>query len=326
MSRYILLDRTKLKVKPISERESKSDLSIIHDFDSEESPKIGELELKLIEDLVTEIKTAKSNKRPVILAYGAHLFRNGCSPAVIKLMQEGYIQQLLTNGAGVIHEFEIAYIGKTAEDVEKYIREGQFGIWDETGYYINKALILGAEENKGYGEAIGEMISTERLGNEKINFPNKRFSISANAYDLGIPFSVCVGIGQDIIYTHPVCDGAAIGKTSYTDFLIFANTISNLEGGVLISVGSAVMAPMVVEKSIAMAKNLAIQENRKFNDYRIFIVDLQLGSWDWSKGEPPKGTAAYGSRFKSFARMGGRFSYLQMHNRVFMHTLYKALK
>lgn len=327
MSRYKLFDRSKLKIKSVLERESKIDTSIIIDPESE--PKqINDLERKIIFQLASDIKFAKSKGASLILAYGAHLFRNGCSPIMIKLMEQGYITQLLTNGAGIIHDFEMALLGKTTEDVERYVSQGQFGIWEETGKLINQCVNLGASSDKGYGECIGEMISEERLGFEKLNFPYKNLSIVGTAYQLGIPLSVGVSIGNDITFNHPICNGANVGKTSFTDFLIFANAICNLENGVFTSVGSAIMSPMIFEKSLAMANNLELQEKgKKIENYHILVNDIQPGEWDWSKGEPPKTNPAYYLRFcKSFSRMGGKFDYLCMDNRKFIHNLYWALK
>lgn len=326
MSKYKLFNRSKLNVKSVLERESLIDVSVMINPNSKPT-KIGNLEKKLIKELALDIKKAKKGKKSIIFAYGAHLFRNGCSPIIIELMKQGYITQLLTNGAGTIHDFEMSYMGRTTESVKKYLGEGQFGIWEETGKYINECLIKGIKSNKGYGEAIGEMISTERFKSSHLEFPFKGKSILAAAYEFSIPLSVSIGIGHDITNSHPSCEGSAIGKTSYTDFLIFVNSVSNLDKGVFISSGSAIMAPMVLEKSLAMARNVASQQKKKIEDYRIFINDIQPGTWDWVKSEPPKNNPAYYCRFaKSFSRMGGRFSYLELDNRAFVHNLYKQLK
>ena len=322
MSRYELFDRSKLAVKSLDERDSKSDLSIMLD----KAPEVSKEEYDLVKPVADEFVKAKNANAPIIIAYGAHLFKNGCSPMLISLMRKGYVQQLLTNGAGVIHDFEMSMAGKTEEDVRRYVSEGQFGLWEETGRYINEAIVTGAAQDKGLGEAVGELISTGFVGKLSLGFPNRKYSIVGSAYELNVPLSACVGIGHDIIHTHPACDGAALGKTSYTDFLIFANTVSRLQHGVMASVGSAIMAPMVFEKSLSMAKNLARTENRQLDDYSIFVNDIQPGTWDWAKGDPPKNNPAYFLRFcKSFSRMGGRFSYICMDNRKFLGTLESML-
>lgn len=322
MARYKTFDVSQIKPGNISERVSKIDKSVMIDLGST-LPDIGPLERKLISDLARDVKIARENNAPVVLAYGAHLFRNGCSTLIIDLMKRGYIQQLLTNGAGVIHDFEMALFGQTTEDVETYLRNGKFGIWEETDRLINEAITLGANFDKGYGESIGELISTGGIIKE---FPYKRFSLLGTAYELNIPFSVSVSIGNDINFTHPSCDGAAIGKTSYRDFLIFANTVSNLNKGVFISVGSAIMAPMVLEKALSMARNVSLSKGDKLDNFTIFANDIQPGNWDWSKGEPPKTNPAYYLRFcKSFSRMDAKFNYLELDNRKFLHNLYQQI-
>ena len=179
----------------------------------------------------------------------------------------------------------------------------------------------------GYGTRIGKLISKEGLRGERISHPYKEFSILAKAYQLNIPVSICPQIGSDIIYTHPECDGMSIGQAAYIDFLKFANTISNLEGGTYISIGSAITSPMIFEKALSMAKNVAKQENRTLENYNIIVNDIQEGEWDWKKGEPEKSNPAYYLRFmKTFSRAGGNSQYICMDNRKFLHNLYHLLK
>jgi deoxyhypusine synthase len=362
-----IFDRTKLKLKSLIERESKINTSSIMSLDSP-LPLISGVNEEKIKVLTSRIKDAKKRNAPIILLYGAHLFRNGLSPFINKLQEEGYINHLATNGAGVIHDWEMSYLGKTTEDVSKYMNEGQFGIWEETGYYQNLALILGAASGLGYGEAIGKMISDDQLtippitdlkkeienelkhspingvlpskvallkaieecgiGSKVLQVPHKfkKHSIIYNAYRLGTPFSVCPGIGYDIIYTHSLNCGSAIGEAGVTDFLKLANTISELSNGVIIVVGSAVMASQVVEKALSMANNVALQNQNPIENYYIAVTDIQPGNWDWADGEPPNDNPAYYLRFcKSFSRLGGEFSYLEMDNRVFIPHLFQNL-
>jgi len=326
MSRYELFDKSKLNLKSLVERNSKSDTSIMIDPESE-APKLTEEQYRIVESVANSILASKREGKPVILAYGAHLYKNGCSPILIELIKDGFVQQLLTNGAGVIHDFEMAYFGRTEEDVRVYMKEGQFGLWNETGYYLNKAIIHGAELDNGLGESVGEMMTSGKIENEFVDFSNKQFSVVANAYAHNVPLSVGVGIGQDIIHEHPLCDGAALGKCSYNDFLIFVNSVSKMQNGVFISIGSAVMAPMLLEKALSMAKNSEKTQGRELDNYRIVVNDIQPGTWDWRQGDPPKDNPAYYLRFcKSFARMGDDFTYLCLDNRAFIHNLYKILK
>ena len=318
-----LFNRNLIKTKPLAERVSKSNISIMINPNSS-PPLIHENQLQQISKLAESIKYARNNNKPVIMCFGAHLIKNGLSLILIELIKEGYITHLVGNGAVSIHDWEFSYQGKTEEDVKKYLAEGQFGIWEETGKYINKAISKYC--NQGYGSAIGKMIHEEKLGQEIISHPYKEKSILATAYQLKIPFSICPGIGYDIIYTHPLCDGAAIGKAAYTDFLKYAKSISQLEGGVYLSVGSAITSPMIFEKALSMAKNVAKQQNQKLENYTIAVNDIQPGTWNWSQGEPPKDNPAYYLRFnKSFARMGGKLDYIELDNRAFLHNLYVLL-
>ena len=364
---YLLFDRKKIALKPLSQRQSKSDLNVLIRLDCP-APKLPDYAEELVEKIVNRMKQARLAGSPVLFAYGAHLFKNGLAPLLIELMKQGWIQHLITNGAGSIHDWELAFHGETEEDVRKYIQEGQFGLWQETGFFLNLAALIGAANGWGYGESVGKMIHDDGFdiptidelqrqiqqalkqnsvsektadlanllsaiqnfeiptGRLKMTHPNKEFSIQYHAYRLKIPFSICPGIGYDIIYGHPLNNGAAIGRTTLNDFLAFVQNVSCLEGGVYLSVGSAIMAPMTFEKSVSMARNLALQENRPLENYLLIVNDIQHGQWDWSQGEPPKNHPAYYLRFcKSFSRMGGEFQYLQLDNTLLLKSLYHRL-
>jgi hypothetical protein len=248
------------------------------------------------------------------------------------------------------------------------VERGQFGIWDDTGFYINLALIVGAYEGLGYGESIGKMISLEGMnipepsflytqarqemetrpelaaaaidlagmiqkfkltpGFMKIPHPFKKYSVQGNAYELKIPFTGHPMFGHDIIYNHPMNHGAAIGRTAENDFLCFAESVSQLDFGVYLSVGSAVMSPMIFEKSLSMAQNIKIQQNTHIDNHYMLIVDLAESDWDWAKdGEPPMDNPAYYLRYcKTFNRMGGEMQYLTADNRDFLLALCQELK
>jgi len=319
-----LFDRSRLEIKPLSERKSKTDLSsLINPCSS--PPEISQGDCSKLEEIAYLVKESKNRKAPIIFSFGAHLIKNGLSKIVIELTKKGYVSHILGNGAVSIHDWEFSFQGKTEEDVKEYLQEGQFGLWEETGRYINQAIVR--YQNLGYGCAVGKLISEEKLGEGQVIHKHKNISLLGNAFSLGIPVSICPQIGCDIIHTHPKCDGAAIGKAAYIDFLKFANTISNLEGGVYISVGSAITSPMIFEKALSMAKNIARQENRVLENYDIVVNDIQEGTWDWSKGEPAKDNPAYYLRFmKTFSRAGGNCQYIKMDNRAFLHNLYYLLK
>lgn len=203
-----------------------------------------------LKNLVKSVIKAKSAKKPVILSFGAHVIKCGLAPIIIDLMAKGFITALATNGASTIHDFELANSGQTSEDVEKRLQDGSFGMTRETGIFLNNAAKEASIGNSGLGETVGRKILSNKL-------PNAKLSIFANAYKLGIPVTVHVGIGTDIIYQHPQCDGAAWGKASYSDFLKFAENISGLgNGGVIINFGSAVILPEVFLKALTVCRNL----------------------------------------------------------------------
>lgn len=199
--------------------------------------------------VVASLVDARRNKRPVILGMGAHPVKLGLSPIIIDLMKRGIITAVATNGACVIHDFEIAMAGHTSEDVGPELCTGRFGMAKETGRGLNLAINRGVKRGHGIGKLIGEHIS-------KGTFRFKMKSIFCQAYELGIPTTVHVAMGTDIIHMHPEADGAAIGKGSMIDFRLLASVIADLEGGVYINLGSAVMLPEVFLKALNVARNL----------------------------------------------------------------------
>jgi hypothetical protein len=286
---------------------------------------------------------------------------------VNRLAEGGWITHLATNGAGTIHDWELSFLGRTEESVRKNVAAGRFGTWEETGRCIHLALLAGALRGEGYGRSLGrfvmedgtELPSTESLekllgaepadplaparaellqamlandlaaGRVSVKHPWKETSILGQAFRLGVPFTVHPGIGYDIISNHPMFNGAAIGRAAALDFRLFGGAVEKLDGGVVLSVGSAIMAPQVFEKSLSCVNNLRLQTGRKIvQDHEIYVVDLQDGgNWDWSKGEPPKDNPAYYLRFcKSFSRMGGGMSYVQSDNVAFLHNLLETLE
>lgn len=359
-------DRKKVIFKPLSDRKNKKNIKTdFVEIKSLERP-LSQIESDILDETVRRISLALNNRKPVILAFGAHTIKNGLAPILIKLMEKGWLSHLATNGAGIIHDWEFAYLGQTSENVEEGVKKGEFGNWQETGFYINLAINIGAYKGKGYGESVGEMIFNEKLcippkdklreeviieinsnpdqaaaaaellfiseefklecGGQKISHPYKKYSVQCAAYQFGIPFTGHPMIGHDIIYNHPMNNGALLGKAALRDFLTFAESISKIDGGVYISLGSAVMSPMIFEKSLSMAQNLAIQRGDHIDNHYILVVDLQKTNWDWRKGEPPEDNPNYYLRFnKSFSRMGGTMRYLSMDNRDFLLALYSKL-
>lgn len=195
---------------------------------------------------------AVTSKRPVILAMGAHVIKVGLNPIIIDLLERRIISGLAMNGACIIHDAELAMAGRTSEDVAAELGNGRFGMAEETGRFLNDAIIEGARQERGLGESVGAMLIRE-------HFPYNQHSLLARACDLDIPVTVHVAMGTDIIHFHPGVDGASIGKTSHLDFRIFAGLVSELEGGVFINLGSAVIMPEVFLKALTLVRNLGYE-------------------------------------------------------------------
>ncbi|MBI3881310.1 MAG: hypothetical protein HY301_14760 [Verrucomicrobia bacterium] len=360
------LDLSRLKVFPLAERQSLTRADdILISPDSAPKP-VPEKIAPLIRDCAARIRAARERDAAVMLIYGAHLLRNGAALLLDQLMARGWITHLATNGAGTIHDWEYAWFGASTESVEMNVASGTFGTWHETALNIHLALMAGALDGLGYGRALGRFITedgatlpaTDELaraisaepahpltaaradllramreqrlpaGRLKVDHKWKHASILASAWRHGVPLTVHPGIGYDIIANHPIFNGGVIGRAAEWDFKLFGGSVERLDGGVAMSVGSAIMGPQVFEKSLSCVNNLRLQNGRGVvKDHTICVVDLQDGGgWDWTKGEPPKTNAAYYLRFcKSFSRMGGAMHYLQCDNVTFIHNLWREL-
>ncbi|MEW6201284.1 MAG: hypothetical protein AB1546_04870 [bacterium] len=208
------------------------------------------LAAKEIKTLVNALRTARERRKPIVWFLGAHVIKVGLSPIIIDLMKRGYITAVGLNGAGMIHDVEIAMIGGTSEDVAAGINEGVFGMAEETAEFINCTITGRAAEGYGLGAAAGWAIEKEKL-------PHRSFSILAAAYRLKVPCTVHVAIGTDIVHEHPSFNPSVIGEATYRDFKIIANQIARVgNGGVIINAGSAVILPLIIEKGISVARNL----------------------------------------------------------------------
>jgi hypothetical protein len=199
--------------------------------------------------LVNRLTTAVKGKKTIILAMGAHTIKIGLSPIIVDLMERGIITGIAMNGAGIIHDLEVAMVGATSEDVDNELSDGKFGMAEETGEFLNSAIRQGAKKGIGLGYSIGSSIL-------KASFPYSKFSLLAGAVRMNIPCTVHVALGTDIIHFHPCVDGSAIGKTSHLDFRIFASLVSRLDGGAYINLGSAVILPEVFLKALTLVRNL----------------------------------------------------------------------
>lgn len=261
-SKYHEFDRSRLKIQSLSERVH--DLTLGHWMDLE-SP-APEFEDSRLQDIAARMRAAAEGNASRILMMGAHLLRAGVNKHIIDLMERGYLTHIAMNGAGIIHDYELARIGATTESVARYIRTGEFGLWRETGE-LNDVIRAAAADKLGLGEAVGKHISESA-------YPNRELSVTAAAWRLGVPVTVHVGIGYDILHEQPNCEGAAVGDTSYRDFLIFADAVERLEKGVLLSFGSAIMGPEVYLKALAMARNVARQHNREIKRFTTAVFDM----------------------------------------------------
>ena len=360
------LDLKKLKVFPLAQRKSLTRADeIVIEPDAPLSP-CNDRILSSVEDCALKIEAAHSSGAAIMLIYGAHLLRNGAARILERMMANGWLSHLATNGAGTIHDWEYAWLGASTESVQENVATGTFGTWHETATNIHLAIMAGALDGLGYGWALGRFIdedgatlpSADELmeliaeapehpltaaradllraiveqhwpsGRVDVHHRWKHASILGQAYVHGIPMTVHPGIGYDIISNHPVFNGAAIGRAAESDFKLFGGSVQELDGGVVMSIGSAIMGPQVFEKALSCVNNLRLQSGRDVvRGHTFYVVDLQDGgAWDWTKGEPPKTNPAYYLRFcKSYSRMGGALNYVQCDNMTFIQHLYRRL-
>lgn len=365
---YKQLNPRQIHVQPLAVRTSKHHLDDIRVDPDAPPPDPGSM-APAIAATVAAILRARAQGAAVMLAYGAHLVKNGLGPIVARLLETGWITHIATNGAGTIHDWEYAYGGRSEEDVRAHVAAGCFGTWDETGRYIHLAVLAGAVEGMGYGEALGRFIASggctlpERsalaamlaawsrepsddplmparaellqtmvrddlpAGFHPVTHPHRDFSLTAAAYRTRVPLTVHPGIGYDIICNNPAANGAVLGRAADTDYRIFAHGVSQLDGGVLLSVGSAIMAPQVFEKAASFANNVRRQQGLGPIQPFIMVNDLAAIDWDWSRGEPPQENPAYYLRFcKSFSRMGGQMVYAGGDNKILLGNLWASLR
>jgi hypothetical protein len=335
---YSQLNSDQLKILPLSSRKSKTKIEdVMIDPDSLPPPVSTPEILSTIEETARRMVHARKKGASIVLAFGAHLVKNGSGPILAGLMKRGWLTHLATQGAGAIHDWEFAFLGETEEDVRQNVPTGTFGTWDETGKYINLAIQIGAIQGMGFGESLGALIFNEgmeiphlealradiakRIEGQieslpakielletikKFNLPAgfmrvphsmKSYSIFNQGYRLKIPVTVHPGIGYDIIINHPHANGAAMGRGGHMDFKIFAESVSRLTHGVFLSVGSAVMAPQIFEKALSFANNLKLQQGDPITDHFILVNDLHPSTWEWERGEPPKNSSDYYHRF-----------------------------
>lgn len=316
MARSPSFNRADIKIKSLSDRQHDLQISTV----SELNPIKNDIDEKF-EKIAGRIIRARQNHSSTILMMGGHVIRAGVQKYLIDLMEKGFISCLAMNGAGMIHDYEFALIGATTESVARYIQDGQFGLWKETGQ-INDHINAGYKKGMGMGEAVGRSIFEG-------DFPYKDISLLAAGYRLGIPITIHVGIGYDIIHEHPNCDGAATGATSYRDFLYFTKIVENLEGGVVMDFGSAVMSPEVFLKALSMARNVAIQHGKSIKQFMTLVCDLHDLPERFDK-EPGKDNPSY--YFRPWKTLlvrtvadGGESLYIKGKHEVTIPALWRVL-
>jgi hypothetical protein len=311
---YPAFDRSRLKIQPLAQRTHDLDLSVIVPLDAP-APAFNHPALATIARRLLE---ARQRGAARILLMGAHVLRSGVVHFLVDWMRRGLISHIATNGACPIHDWEFALIGASTESVARYIASGEFGLWHETGL-MNDIIRQAAGQGLGLGEALGRAILDG-------DFPHKQISLLSQAVQLSVPLTVHVGVGQDIIHEHANCDGAALGATSFQDFLIFTHAVSNLEGGVLLNFGTAVMGPEVYLKALAMSRNVAHQDGKEIRHFTTAVFDL-LDLGEDTKTQAAKSDPRYYYRpFKTILVRtiadGGESFYIQGEHRQTLPRLW----
>ncbi len=335
---YEKIDSLAIKTFPLADRKSYIDIREVAVDPLADPPVVTDQRLAdQISALYEMIVSARDRGASVMLAYGAHLIKNGGGPLLRWLIEAGWVTHFATQGAGIIHDWEFAFQGKSSESVRDNSAVGKFGSWYETGRAINLAALAGGAEGLGLGESIGKLIAESGVtlpeidtlkeqisaqpghpltaaradllaametfkmcgGKVEVKHPYEKNSVPAGCYKSGATMTVHPGIGYDIYVNHPMFSGAAIGRTAGTDARVFAQGVMNLTGGVYLSVGSAIMSPQIFEKALSVCNNIRLQNGQPcISDHYIGIVDIQDGGdWDWATGEPPKNHPAYYLRF-----------------------------
>lgn len=257
MSKYPDLDLSQVKTYSVNARKSKvqiKDFARVNTGPGQINAFISSLPdiLKAhdFKTLIQKIVSAFTHHKLVVVMMGAHVIKCGLNPLVIELMHRGVLKHLALNGAGAIHDTELAYWGTTSEDVAEGLQDGMFGMARETGELVNGTITAAKASSMGFGEALGQ-----RIVHDQAEY--KKFSLLANAWELDIPVTVHVGIGTDIVHQQPSADGAAIGKLSFRDFRLLAAQLCKIDNqGVVMNLGSSVILPEVFLKALTVARNL----------------------------------------------------------------------
>lgn len=359
-------DRDELRFRPLADRPSQVTIAQARVAPTDPPGELTEEAMAVIRRTAQDLVEAKRKDASRILTFGTHVIRNGLGPLIGEFISRGWLTHLATTGTSVVDDWEFAYQGAACEDTRTNLPEGTFGLWRETNYFINLSIAVGAWRGLGMGQAVGRMIAEEGItvpdaetlrrdladtghpdraaaaadllakleqyeiapGYVAIPFPLRNHSLQHLAQQAGVPFTVHPMFGLDVLFMHPLCSFAAVGRAAEADFLCFVNSVDGLEDGVYLSVGSSIASPMIFEKALSMSQNVRIPEGRRMERHKIVVVDLAASKWDWmANGEPPENRPEYYLRYcKSFSRAKAQsMYYVPADNRDFFLHLYREL-
>jgi len=303
------LDFSKIRTYPAAERANKVNAAA---FAAPHAPGAslrgfldGLPDFLAVQDLkkvVAAVAAAVRNQRPVVLMMGAHSIKVGLNPIFLAAMRRGILHAVAFNGAGAIHDFELCYQGETSEDVQRGLDDGSFGMVEETGQRMNAALADGVARGLGAGRALGEALRAGR-------YPNLALSILATGAELGIPVTVHIAVGTDIIHQHPTTNGAVLGEATYRDFQTFAAVCAQLEGGVVLNIGSAVIMPEVFLKALTIARNLGNK-----------VEHFTTATFDMTRHYRPTENVQ-----RRPTKLGGQGFYIVGHHEIMVPLLFAAI-
>jgi hypothetical protein len=303
------LDFSKIRTYPVSERANKVNAEAFATPHTAGGSLRGFLEsmpdflaVQDLKKIVSAVATAVRNKRPVVLMMGAHSIKVGLNPIFVNAMRRGILNAIAFNGAGAIHDFELCYQGETSEDVQRGLDDGSFGMVEETGQRMNAALAAGVARGLGAGRALGEAARAAQ-------YPNLSLSILATAAELDIPVTVHIAVGTDIIHQHPTTQGSVLGEASYRDFQTFAAVCAQLEGGVVLNIGSAVIMPEVFLKALTIARNLGHK-----------VEHFTTATFDMTRHYRPTENVQ-----RRPTKLGGQGFYLVGHHEIMIPLLFAAI-
>ena len=303
------LDFSKIRTYPVAERANKVNaaaFAVPHRAGGSLRAFLDELpDFLAVQDLravVAAVVAAVRAGRPVVLMMGAHSIKVGLNPLFVDAMRRGVLNAIALHGAGAIHDFELCYQGETSEDVQRGLDDGSFGMVEETGQRMNAALAAGVARGWGAGRALGEAARAAQ-------YPNLALSILATAAELDLPVTVHIAVGTDIIHQHPTTDGAVLGTATYRDFQTFAAVCAQLEGGVVLNVGSAVILPEVFLKALTIARNLGHRVER-----------FTTATFDMQRHYRPTENVQ-----RRPTKLGGQGFYLIGHHEIMLPLLFAAI-